>query len=195
MALPPSKISSPISKKSPARLNKEKWLALSMEALEKHGPGALKLDQLTASLGVTTGSFYWHFGSYRKFLLALTEKWAQDYTYIVGGALAELKSPPRDKLRTAIRLIIENGQGGMDTNFRNLAIAFPYLANVVREVDIYRTRVITSLFEELGFEGDQLRMRVHAFVVLHSMEHAVHSGLSQKDLIALLEERLKFFTT
>ena len=166
-----------------------------MAVLEKRGPGALKIERITATLGVTRGSFYWHFGSYRKFLQALTEKWAQDYTYSVGEALAGLKLPPRDKLRTAIHMIVENGQGGMDTNFRNLAIVYPYLASQVREVDIYRARVITSLFEELGFEGDQLRMRVHAFVVLHSMEHAVHSGLSQKDLIALLEERLKFFTT
>ena len=166
-----------------------------MAILEKRGPGALKIERITATLGVTRGSFYWHFGSYQKFLQALTEKWAQDYTYSVGEALAELKLSPRDKLRSAIHLIVENGQGGMDTNFRNLAISYPYLASQVREVDIYRARVITSLFEELGFEGDQLRMRVHAFVVLHSMEHAVHSGLSQKDLIALLEERLKFFTT
>jgi AcrR family transcriptional regulator len=194
MAPRPSKPTSPAAKKGSARLSKEKWLALSMAILKKRGPGALKIDQLTASLGVTKGSFYWHFGSSRKFLLALTEKWAQDYTYIVGDALAVLELPPRDKLRTAIQLIVENGQGGMDTNFRNLAIAYPYLASEVREVDIYRTRVITSLFEELGFEGDQLRIRVHTFVVLHSAEHNVHSGLSQKDLIALLDERLKFFT-
>ena len=46
---------------TPARLSREEWLARALEVLGKNGAGQLAVESLARQLGVTKGSFYWHF--------------------------------------------------------------------------------------------------------------------------------------
>ena len=151
----------------------------------------MTLESLTRNLGVTTGSFYWHFKSHARFLDELTDKYVQDYTYVVSDDLATLDIPPRELLLEAMREIITLGLGGMDLHFRSLAISYPSLGAKIRAMDKHRTSVITDLFKGMGYTGDELRLRVHIFVILHSMEHAIITGLTPKDRLKLLDERMK----
>ena len=180
-----------ITRKRPGRLTKELWLERSIHLLEKRGPTAMTIESLTRHLGVTTGSFYWHFKSHAGFLGELTDKYIQDYTYVLSDHLAALDLPPRELLLEAMREIITIGLGGMDLHFRSLAISYPSLAAKIRAMDKHRTSTITDLFRGMGYTGDELRMRVHIFVILHSMEHAMITGLPPKDRLKLLEERTK----
>ena len=51
------------------------WLDVGLEALVRGGPDELKIKMLAESLGVTTGSFYWHFKSAADFHRKLLEHW------------------------------------------------------------------------------------------------------------------------
>ncbi len=151
----------------------------------------MTLEALTRHLGVTTGSFYHHFGSHAGFLDELTDKYIQDYTYVVGEYLETLDLPPRERLIAALEQIVGRELGGMDVHFRGLAMSFPRVAKKIRAMDGYRTALITEMFEGMGYEGDELRMRVHNFVVVNSMEHAVNTSLKPGDRLALLDERIR----
>lgn len=162
-----------------------------MRLLEKRGPTAITLDSLTRHLGVTTGSFYWHFKSHARFLDDLTDVYIQEFTYAVSDHLANLDLPPRDLLAEAMRQIITKGLGGMDVHFRSLAITYPRLRRKISAMDKHRYSVISELFKGMGYKEEELRMRVHAFVVINSMESAVNTGLSKQDRLDLLDERMK----
>lgn len=184
------------SKKSPpvkavSRLSKEQWLERALGLLEKRGPTAMTLDTLTSSMGVTTGSFYHHFGSHRRFMDELTDKYIHDYTYVVKEHLETLDLPPRELLIEVMRKIIANGLDGMDVHFRALAISYPRLSDKIRAMDDFRTSTITDLFKDMGYTGNELRMRVHVFVVLQSMESAITTCITQEDRLELLDERVK----
>jgi AcrR family transcriptional regulator len=43
------------------RLTREQWLARSLEILSDGGPGELRIDNITHKMGISKGSFYWHF--------------------------------------------------------------------------------------------------------------------------------------
>ncbi len=172
------------------RLSKEQWLDRSLMLLEEHGPGALTLDSLTRHLGVTTGSFYWHFQNHREFLQALTDLYVERYTHVVAKHLEALDLPPRELLVEAMRQIVTAGLGGMDLHFRSLAISYPFLADQIRQMDEFRTGVISRLFRAMGYSGRELTMRVHTFVVLNSMEHAIWTGLNAQDRLKLFDERV-----
>ncbi len=177
--------------KQTSRLSKEHWLQRSMKFLEKRGPAAMSLDALTRHLGVTTGSFYWHFKSHARFLDELTDKYIQDSTVSLTEHLATLDLPPRELLCEAMWRIINFGLGGMDIHFRSLAISYPRVAVKIRAMDHLRARSIGDLFEAMGYTGDELRMRLHNFMVVNSMEHGIHTGLSRKDRLKLFDERVK----
>ena len=151
----------------------------------------MTLESLTTNLGVTTGSFYHHFKNYENFLDELTDKYIVDYTYVVGEQLATLDLPPRELLIEAMRIIITNGLGGMDVHFRALAISYPRLADKIREMDEFRSNVIGGLLQGMGYTGDELRMRLHTFVVLHSMENALTTGLKREERLRLINERVR----
>ena len=177
--------------KAAKRLNKEQWLDKALRLLESRGPTAMTLEALTSSIGVTTGSFYHHFGNHGRFLDDLTDKYILEYTQTVKEHLDTLDLPPRESLIQAMRLIIAKGLGGMDVHFRALAISYPRLAGKLRAMDNFRTRTISDMLKAIGYEGNELKMRVHTFVVLHSMESAVTTSLTQRERLELIDERIK----
>jgi hypothetical protein len=96
-------------------------------------------------------------------------------------------------LREALRLIIQPGRATRDMNFRHLAAVHPFLRDELRKVDQYRYKLIEGMFRQLGLRGKRLRMRTHAFVVLHSLEDGLSEPMSKEERLALLEERLALF--
>ncbi len=190
----PSKTNSPQARqknKRGPRLSKVEWLTRATRLLEEHGPAAMKLDSLTNHLGVTIGSFYHHFTDHGTFLEELTDKYIEDYTYIVQERILAMDLDPRELLIAAMKTIIENNLGGLDIHFRGLSYSYPQIEKKIEEMDRFRTGFISGLYKAMGYSGKQLQMRVHTFVVLHSMEHTVNTGLRPGDRSKLMDERIK----
>jgi AcrR family transcriptional regulator len=60
----------------PARaLDRGSWLDAATDAVAEGGFGAARILTLARRLGVTRGSFYWHFRNHDDFLRALLERW------------------------------------------------------------------------------------------------------------------------
>ena len=62
------------------RLTREDWLLQALEVLAAQGPAKLNIQSLCQALGVSRGSFYWHFADRAEFIAALLELWFQAYT-------------------------------------------------------------------------------------------------------------------
>jgi 1,6-anhydro-N-acetylmuramate kinase len=54
----------------------------------------------------------------------------------------------------------------------------------IQAVFDFRLKVVGSIFQEIGFEGDELEMRTHTMVFFQTLEGSPYNRLSQ-------EERLK----
>ncbi|MCH9682455.1 MAG: TetR/AcrR family transcriptional regulator [Deltaproteobacteria bacterium] len=63
-----------------ARLQREAWVEAGFAALCEAGVEDVRINPLCARLGVTKGSFYWHFTSRDALLHALLEVWEQQGT-------------------------------------------------------------------------------------------------------------------
>ena len=57
------------------RLSADDWAAAAREVLVTDGIGAVKILPLARKLGVTRGSFYWHFENHEALLNRLLEVW------------------------------------------------------------------------------------------------------------------------
>lgn len=59
------------------RLSAIAWVDAGLAALTSQGFTALKADRLAKSLGVSRGSFYWHFHDVEDYRSAVLERWRQ----------------------------------------------------------------------------------------------------------------------
>src|SRR5712675_3399852 len=71
------------------RQSKDDYYRAALELLADGGVDALTMANLCARLGVTTGSFYAHFGGIREFHSAFLEQWAD-------GRVCALKEQVKD---------------------------------------------------------------------------------------------------
>ena len=60
-----------------ARLTRDDWLDAAFRAAIDGGFGAVRVLTLAQSLGVTRGSFYWHFADHAELVSALIDRWYQ----------------------------------------------------------------------------------------------------------------------
>jgi AcrR family transcriptional regulator len=57
----------------------EDWLQAGYTVLAEQGVRALKVERLCQHLGVTRGSFYWHFENMDGYRAALVESWIRSW--------------------------------------------------------------------------------------------------------------------
>jgi AcrR family transcriptional regulator len=65
------------------RLGREDWLRPARLALLRGGPEAINIEELARELGVTKGSFYWHFKNRQALLEALLLEWEAEKSLLV----------------------------------------------------------------------------------------------------------------
>jgi AcrR family transcriptional regulator len=65
------------SESAEPRLDREDWIRAAMVALAEEGVRAVAVEPLARRLGVTKGSFYWHFANREALWSALLERWEQ----------------------------------------------------------------------------------------------------------------------
>jgi AcrR family transcriptional regulator len=87
------------------RLSREQWIEAALGALTEGGVGAVAVEPLAARLGVTKGSFYWHFRNRDELLAAALAEWERKGT---GGLIERLDAidDPRERLAEWARRVL-----------------------------------------------------------------------------------------
>jgi AcrR family transcriptional regulator len=152
------------------RMDLDTWLERALEALLAKGPQVLTVEKLCRELGVSRGSFYWHFKNRADFVRRLTEFWGTRFTQSIRDTVANAPVGPAERLMLLSEFIQDLDLNRFDMSVRTWANTEPVAAEIVRRVDETRYRYVRSQFKELGFSGDELEMRTRTFVVFHSMQ-------------------------
>jgi len=161
------------------RLNKEVWLQKSLDILAGEGDTKLTIDHVVKSMGVTKGSFYWHFKNRADFVTSLVDYWKNRFTALVANALEPINDPSQ-RLLTLMALLTDGNHSRYDVAIINWAQHEPTAKRTVQEVFDIRTGFLRSIFMELGFQGDDLEMRVQTMVFFQVMESSLYTRLSKE---------------
>lgn len=163
------------------RMSREEWLAHALDALEKEGGGALTIDKLSRRLGVSRGSFYWHFKDRTDFIRQLVDHWSMISLSSVDSEVDLPELDAKQRLLLLMEAIVNRRLACYDNVIRAWASRDPYAEKMVKKIDDYRLNHVRSLFAEIGFKGDELKMRTRTFVVYFSLETALFSRISHKE--------------
>ena len=101
----------PISKKPRANptLSREAWVLAATNLLAREGLQAVAVEPLALALGVTKGSFYWHFKSRNELIQAVLEAWEQDQSADVATRYGGIPDPHR-RLRVLLFAAFEDSR-------------------------------------------------------------------------------------
>ena len=138
------------------RLTKAEWVAHGLKALTNGGIAAIKVGPLASGLGVSRGSFYWHFADIAEFRVHLLESWRTSSTDAVIVALAD--EAQTDRLAQLIKQAFE-GDKRLETAIRAWSATDAGAAKVVTEVDRRRVGYIEELLRAAGLPAHQASTR------------------------------------
>ncbi|TNF82410.1 MAG: TetR/AcrR family transcriptional regulator [Acidobacteria bacterium] len=163
------------------RLTREEFLARALEVLSQEGESELRIDRLVAALGVTKGSFYWHFENRADFVRSLARYWERWSTDRAVEELGDLEGEPKRLLLELHELVTREDLARYDLVMRSWATHEPEVAHIVESVDRTRLDFVGRLFRRLGYRGDDLDIRTRLFVVSSSMWSVINRN-EDKDL-------------
>ena len=134
------------------------WVRAGMKILAKSGVDAVLIPPLAKALGVTKGSFYWHFSSRDDLLMQLIEAWKQHATLRVIDIVEHADTSPQEKIRVIAAIgansPIDEFGGAVELAVRNWARSSPDVRRTVAEVDRQRLNYLTHLYKEVGSHVD-----------------------------------------
>ncbi len=143
------------------KLNKDDWIKAAFTTLSESGVDAVRVEALAKRIGVTKGSFYWHFKSRQELLDALLEKWRIEQRVIkrveaIGGTakmklINLLDSVPRGTPR--------NNSGATELAVRSWARNDEMAAKTIAIVDKERTVWVKNYFMVLGYSESESEAR------------------------------------
>ena len=149
------------AKSKASRLAREDWLDGARAALIDGGVAAVRVEKLAARMGVTTGSFYWHFPDRDALLAALLDDWTSRNTASLAEA-AEDKSQSAERRFAAIVDIWVNERGyspAYDSAVRDWARVSKTVAATVKRIDKKRIALLKDVFLGLGYANDRAEVR------------------------------------
>jgi AcrR family transcriptional regulator len=153
--------------RSARRLSAQDWIKAARAAFIDGGIEAVKVDRLALSLGVTRGSFYWHFRSRAALLDALLRDWADSNTTPIVRAVEAAGDDGHARMLALIRTWIDetNFSPAYDSAVRDWARRSQRVAAAVRRIDARRIALLDSTFRRFGYPPDEalIRARVTYF--------------------------------
>lgn len=139
-------------KREKTTLTAADWEREALEMIAEKGIAALAVEPLAKRMGITKGSFYWHFPNREALLEQALLLWEEHDTRNLNTALGAI-AEPRERLISFFRRV---GQERLTHDvYSSLCAAADHVQvePVLERVANRRIRHIASAFEELGFES------------------------------------------
>ncbi|NIA01578.1 MAG: TetR family transcriptional regulator [Bacteroidia bacterium] len=178
----------------PSRYSRDEFLARSLDVLSQEGEEELRIDRLVSQLGVTKGSFYWHFENRADFVRSLADFWARSSTQVVIDDIELMAGSPEDRLFSLMKRVSRQDLAGHDLAMRTWASHEPEVALFVRKVDRLRLTFVRGLFKEMGYEGGELETRTRIFVTATSLQRGILVREPKDRRLESLRQWHDFFT-
>jgi len=175
--------------KPATQLSAQDWLEQGLKTLAASGFTALRAEPLAKLMGVSRGSFYWHFADVEAFHKALLELWRNVAVDQIVADIEEASSGTNPLPLLMSRAF--SGRQKLEIAIRSWASHSPLVRKALQAVDERRQLFIASWLEEAGFAPDQARARAQilywAFVGYTLSETAP----SRSRRAAILEELIR----
>jgi AcrR family transcriptional regulator len=145
------------------RLDADAWTDAALAELGTHGIDRVRVEVLAKRLGVTKGSFYWHFKDRDALLVRMLERWRHRATLSLIERLDRQLSSPAERLRELLRLPLKGQRAVLAADIELAVRLWGRSDERAREalagVDEVRLGYITQQFVAGGMPPAEARAR------------------------------------
>ncbi|WP_409191262.1 TetR/AcrR family transcriptional regulator [Bradyrhizobium sp. RDM4] len=128
------------------QLSADDWIKQGLKALARNGFTALKADPLAKAMGVSRGSFYWHFADLGAFHAAVLKRWRD---IAAEQIIADVEAGSDEPLKALLRRTF-GARLDLERAVRNWAAFDPAAQAAVRAIDRRRLDYIETLLARRG---------------------------------------------
>ena len=166
-----------------ARLSAEDWAQAALDQIAEQGVASVAVEPLARRLGVTKGSFYWHFPSREALLVAALERWEKVEQEVFGSL--EPIPDPRERLRALFRLVAHEAKSHIIYSELLKALDHPAVQPVIVRVSGRRLDYLTASFRQAGLSRTDAQHRARllyaAYVGFLQLNLQLHQMRMQHD--------------
>jgi AcrR family transcriptional regulator len=173
---------------------RDDWVAGAMNLLDSQGIGGVRVLTVAQSLGVTRGSFYWHFRDRQDLLDSMLEWWEREMTDAVIRYVEAVEGDWRKRILSLSEFIISHEKNQYDLAIRSWARGNRKAAAALRRVMKKRLEYVTEMFRKAGFSTTEAKARGHLLAVYLMSEWAIHIGESMETRLRLLRRQVQTLT-
>ncbi|KRR23277.1 TetR/AcrR family transcriptional regulator [Bradyrhizobium retamae] len=139
------------------QLSAKDWLDQGLKTLATRGFTALKAEPLAKTMGVSRGSFYWHFADIGAFHAAILARW---HEVAAEQIIANVEAASKDENPLALLLRRVFGERLMlERAVRTWASVDPAARAAVQAIDRRRLGYVEGLLTQSGLSTDVARAR------------------------------------
>ncbi len=158
---------------STSDLGPSDWIRAAGRRLAAGGPASVAVESLARDLGVTKGSFYWHFRDRAALLDAVLADWSRRSTEPLLDRLRRSGADAPARLAALAATVAGEGGGSLDPAIRAWAQHDRTVAEAVGQVDQARLGFIAGELRSLGFAPATAWTRARLFYLHLLGEHAL----------------------
>jgi len=141
-----------------ATLSASDWEQAALELIAEKGVSALAVEPLARRLGITKGSFYWHFGSRDELLEQALKRWERRDLEHLARSL-DSQQPAAERLAEFILRTSRQNRSHQIHAALCAASDHPRVRPYIERITQRRLRYLTKAFRELGMDDDAARHR------------------------------------
>ena len=139
------------------QLSAQDWLDQGLRTLAERGFTALKAEPLAKAMGVSRGSFYWHFADIGAFHTAILKRWREVAAEQIIANL-EATSQHDDPVAVLLRQAF-GGRLALENAVRTWATVDPLVRSAVQAIDRRRLSYVEGMFKRAGVPPAVARAR------------------------------------
>lgn len=184
---------SPKAAAASPRLTREDWLDAAFESVVEGGFDAARVLPLSQRLGVTRGSFYWHFKDHAELIDDLLKRWvaleeAADQELVA----IHTENPQDDLMQVLVKAFDHAGEEQKNMRFelalRGLGRRDPQVAKILGRVDRNRLTILVQKFVRIT--GDMARAGDYAALFYLAMV-GCYQALARPNTSEMMRQYLK----
>ena len=141
------------------RIGPDDWVRGAFGVLLREGIAGVRVEPLAARLGVTKGSFYWHFADRNALHAAMLDHWRMIATRDIIVRVERVRGGARAKLRHLIAMTAGREAARLETAMRGWARQDATVATAIAAADRERIAYVAGLLGALGVKSAAADLR------------------------------------